>query len=72
MVFHFDDENLISRVTTERYRQEDDDVAPWKGTFRAYEERNGMLIPVDAEVAWDLPAGEVPYWRGRIERIDHR
>lgn len=72
VVFHFDDENLIERVTTERYRQEDDAVAPWKGTFRAYEERNGTLIPTDAEVAWDLPGGEVPYWRGRIGTIDRR
>jgi len=72
VVFHFDDGNLIERVTTERYRQEDDDDAPWTGAFRGYEERNGMLIPTDAEVAWDLPAGEVPYWRARIEAIDHR
>lgn len=71
-VFHFDDENLITRVTTERYRQEDDAVAPWSGTFRAYEERHGMRIPTDAEVAWDRPEGEVPYWRGRIETIDYQ
>jgi len=71
-VFRFDDENLITRVRTERYRREDDAVAPWRGTFRTYEPRGGRLVPVEAEVAWDLPEGEVPYWRGRIETIDYR
>lgn len=72
VVFHFDDEKLITQVTSERYQQEDDSKAPWRGTVRAYEQRNGRLVPTEAEVAWDLPDGEVPYWRGRLETIDHR
>ena len=72
VVFHFDDENLIERVTTGRYRQEDDAMAPWEGRFWAYEQHNGMRIPTEAEVAWDLPAGEVSYWRARIEAIEYR
>ena len=72
VVFHFDEKNLIDRVTARRYRQEDDDEASWRGTFREYEERNGMLIPTDAEVAWELPEGDLPYWRAAITTIDHR
>lgn len=72
LVFHFDEDGLVERVTGERFRQEDEDVAPWVGYFSDYEERNGRLIPTKGEVAWDLPEGESSYWRGTIESIEHR
>ena len=28
-----------------------------------------MQVPVDGEVAWLLPQGPKPYWRGRITDI---
>jgi hypothetical protein len=34
-----------------------------------YEERGGMLVPLDGEVAWLLPEGAKPYWRGHIAKI---
>nr|WP_228546386.1 DUF6544 family protein [Halegenticoccus tardaugens] len=72
LVFHFDDEHRITRVTTERYRQEDDTYAPWTGYFREYEEQHGILIPTEAEVEWNLPEGDLPYWRATIEEITYR
>jgi hypothetical protein len=30
-----------------------------------------MLVPLNGEVAWLPPEGEKPYWRGRIDEIDH-
>jgi hypothetical protein len=72
VVFHFDENDRVERVTTERYRQEADDHAPWTGRFGAYEERNGLVVPMEAEVEWNLPEGDRPYWRAGIERIEHR
>lgn len=72
LVFHFDNQDRISHVTTERYRQEDDSYAPWTGYFRQYEEHHGIQIPTDAEVEWNLPEGELPYWRATIEDITYR
>ncbi|MEF8842324.1 MAG: DUF6544 family protein [Haloarculaceae archaeon] len=72
VLFHFDERDRIERVTAERYRQETDDHAPWTGHFRAYEARNGMVVPTEAEVEWTLPGGDRPYWRARIEWIEHR
>lgn len=72
LTFHFDGDNLVERVTGSRYRDDDDEEAPWVGYFEDYAERNGRLIPLAGEVAWDLPDGQTSYWRGRIERIDHR
>jgi hypothetical protein len=30
-----------------------------------------MLVPLDGEVAWLLPEGAKPYWRGHITEIDY-
>lgn len=39
---------------------------PWAGRFWSYEERGGMMIPIEGEVEWQMPEGAEPYWRGRI------
>lgn len=73
LVFRFDERNRVRRVHSEgRYREEDDGFAPWTGYFRDYRRRNGMLVPLDAEVEWNLPEGDLRYWRGTLERVDHR
>jgi len=71
VTFHFDGRDLVSRVATERYRQEDGSYAPWTGYFRAYEDRNGILVPTDAEVEWNLPDGDLPYWAASLVRIEY-
>ena len=43
--------------------------APWQGRFWNYATRNGMQIPLQGEVAWDLPGGLSPYWRGEIIEV---
>jgi hypothetical protein len=44
---------------------------PWRGRFWDYTMRDGMRVPLAAEVAWMLPEGPQPYWRGRIIRIGY-
>ncbi|MFZ0106988.1 MAG: DUF6544 family protein, partial [Thiobacillus sp.] len=44
---------------------------PWQARMWNYVERDGMLIPLEGDVAWLLPQGPLPYWRGRITRIDY-
>ena len=75
LVFSFNERNEVERVFAEkRYREIDGafEPTPWTGCFTNYEERNGMLIPLDGEVAWNLPDGDLSYWRGRIETIEYR
>jgi hypothetical protein len=72
LVFQFDGRDLIERVRADgRYRQEDDAYAPWTGHFREYRVRNGVLVPTEAAVEWDPPAGEGTYWRAEIESIEY-
>lgn len=72
--FRFDTEGLIGGVrAAARHRIVRGELvsAPWQGRFRDYEVRGGMRIPLEGEVAWELPAGPWPYWRGRITEIDY-
>ena len=73
--FRFGPEGLIASVrAASRYRGDRDGIpqfAPWEGRFWGYEVRHGMRIPLEAEVAWHLPGGSWPYWRGRITKIGY-
>lgn len=74
LTFVFGDDGLVESVRAEaRGRAVDGRIVPtpWLGRFRDWQTRNGMRVPLEGEVAWILPTGERPYWRGRIVAIDH-
>ena len=67
--FHFSADGLIeSTRAAARPRTVGGTVVatPWGGRGWRYERREGMRIPMAGEVAWLLPEGAYPYWRGRI------
>jgi hypothetical protein len=72
MLFAFNDSDLIETVSAEaRGRMVSGKIVPtpWQGRFWDYSQRDGMQVPLEGEVAWLLPAGAKPYWRGRIAEI---
>ncbi len=72
MLFTFNERGLIDTVRADaRGRTVGGKVVPtpWRGRFWNYAERSGMLVPLDGEVAWLLPEGAKPYWRGRVTEI---
>ena len=74
LLFHFDAQGLVDSVSAEgRYREVNGSqvATAWQGRFWDYQRRDGMLVPVAGEVAWQLKAGPKPYWRGRIDRLDY-
>lgn len=74
LVFNFDPQGLISSVRSDgRYREVDGVqlATPWQGRFWDYQLHEGMLVPLEGEVAWLLPEGPKPYWRGRIDHIEY-
>jgi hypothetical protein len=74
LLFAFDDEGFITSVGTQtRGRTVGGKVVPtpWQGRFWNYTERGGMRVPLDGEVAWLLPEGAKPYWRGHTDEITH-
>ena len=75
LLFHFKEDGLIDTVRAEaRGRTVGGTVVPtpWHGRFWNYAIRDGMRVPLDGEVAWVLPEGAKPYWRGRITQITYK
>ena len=58
----------IETVSTMRYRDVKGTpiLTGWVGHHRDYQRLSGMMIPTSGEVAWVLPTGPMPYWRGRL------
>jgi len=58
----------IETVSTMRYRDVKGTpvLTPWVGHHRDYARLGGMMIPTSGDVAWVLPEGPEPYWRGRL------
>jgi hypothetical protein len=70
--FTFDDAGLITRVYSPgRYRAAAGALVqtPWEALFSEYQERSGLLVPTRGEVAWLLPQGRLPYWRGQFVEV---
>jgi len=59
----------VERIHAEgRFREVDGgyEPTPWNGYWRNYQTRNGLLVPIEGEVEWDLV-----YWRANLVEIDH-
>lgn len=67
--FYFGEHGEIVRCyTPARFRDVNGQgvPTPWGGTYQAYKQVAGMRMPQAGEVAWFLPEGPLPYWRGRL------
>jgi hypothetical protein len=72
IVFGFSADGLIETAFAEaRARSVGDHIetTPWQVRVWNYAEREGVMIPLEGEVAWLLPTGPYPYWRGKLETI---
>ncbi len=74
LTFHFDAQGWVQRITSDaRSAMVDGTLVPmpWEAVVSDYQLRDGMWVPLQAEVAWTPASGRVPYWRGKIEKIDY-
>ena len=72
LTFHFGPDGLVQRVRAEsRGRTVGSQIVPtpWEGRWSNYAVRDGMRVPLTGEVAWLLPDGDLPYWRGTISEL---
>ncbi len=72
--FHFDDAGRLTRIyTPERPREVNGayEMAAWEARFDRYELHDGMQIPAEAIVEWQLPDKTLPYWKGRIVETEY-
>ena len=72
--FHFNEAGEITDVYTHgRYREVNGkyELTPWSGRYHKYEAKNGIRIPVEGEVEWELPEGSFTYWKAQIIGIEY-
>ncbi|HEU6450274.1 MAG TPA: DUF6544 family protein [Gemmatimonadaceae bacterium] len=69
--FHFAPTGEITSMTALRYRDVNGTsvLTRFEGRYRDYALRNGIMIPMSAEVAWLLPEGRFAYWRGHPAEV---
>ena len=68
-IFYFNKEGQITKFTSKRYKE--DTLENWTGYYRDYKEVNGMQIPHDVEVMWNLESGNFSYARFNITEIEY-
>lgn len=44
---------------------------PWRGRLWNYQDRNGVMIPLEGEVSWQMPQGNEPYYKGKIVDVEY-
>lgn len=74
LTFRFSEDGMIASIRSEaRGRTVGAQMVPtpWEGRWGDYASQNGMCVPRRGEVAWILPEGRKPYWRGRATRIGY-
>lgn len=74
LLLRFNEQGLIDSVLAQaRGRTVGQRVVmtPWEGRWSNYQERDGMHVPLDGEVAWLTPEGRKPYWRGTITSLSY-
>ena len=74
LTFRFHENGLIDTVRAEareRVMGGKTVTAPWQGRFWNYAVRDGMRVPMEGEVAWILPEGAKPYYRGTTTALTY-
>ena len=74
LLFRFGGDGLVESVRADARGRTVNGIVvptPWEARWYHYEQRHGMLVPLESEVSWLLPEGPHPYWRGRITGIDY-
>jgi hypothetical protein len=71
--FHFAPTGEPTRMTALRYRDVNGtpELTPFEGRYGPLVAMGGVRVPRDAEVAWLLPQGRFPYWRGRPTAVTY-
>ena len=74
LLFTFNAEGLIASISGDRFKEDGGayTLQPWRIACDDHQVRDGMLIPLRAEVAWVSGGAAQPYWRGRITSITYR
>jgi hypothetical protein len=66
----FNDKNEIEQMETERYMEEGG-LQKWVVKCGNYQKRNGILVPITAEVLWRLEEGDFSYAKFNVKKFEY-
>ena len=72
LLFRFDENGMIQSARADARGRTVAGVTiptPWEVQWSNYQLRDGMCVPTGGEVAWMLPEGPQPYFRGRTTSL---
>ena len=70
--FYFNDIGDFDKIIADRYKEiEDTEPTKWIVTANRIESRNGIRIPTDCEVKWELDAGDWTWLKLEISEIEY-
>src|SRR6266571_2819995 len=72
-VFGFGTDGLITAFTADRHRDlgaGESVLTPWSGQYSDYREIEGILVPHDVVVSWQVDGQSIPYARFSVERLE--
>lgn len=67
-VFEFGDDGLPATMTAQRFA-DSGELRPWGGHYRDWRTVDGLVVPFEAEVFWELEAGPFTYAHWRVESV---
>jgi len=70
--FYFDAQGRVERMSASRYLAQGDAPAtlePWAVRMRRWASPDGVLIPVEGDVTWELKSGDFTYYRWHITEL---
>jgi len=72
VTFHFSENRDVAYVTANRYMGggEDAERRPWKVTVLKTDEVEGLRIPTDLEVSWELESGPFTWYRFKVTDVE--
>jgi hypothetical protein len=74
LLFTFNAVGFVERISsTQRSAMLNGAVVPmpWEVRLSNYAEHDGMRVPQEGEVAWLTPSSRLPYWHGKITKLDY-
>lgn len=72
--FHFNNRNEVVSVSSPSRAREVNGsyrMVPWSCHYRSYSKLNGVKLPLEGEAIWHLAAGDLPYVRVRIDKLEY-
>jgi len=71
--FQFADDGRVTQVSAERYMSSESgaQLKPWTIPFREWKSLDGIVIPVEGEVIWQLESGRFPYYDFTVEALHY-